>query len=251
MKTTNTIMTNTAARNEISKQEGKKMKNSEKILEEIRINANEAERLEDEVRRAKLSERSLPEIAEKSERAAMLRVTNKILRDNARWAFVDEIMPAIIATVEKYAGKAYGPKTKEAIKEEMKTRIGCAVYFKEEEYRGDRVVIVPLDKNGHSSTGFFRYGDLELETVPDGESYIKLLDKNKIKSIRADALRLTNCAPCPERETEERAKTIIARRRKILESWRELEDQITKYNNLLPSSIDSVSSWHFSGAINL
>lgn len=223
------------------------MKKYSEIIATIKANANRAQALEKEVSETAYRERNFPEIAAKAEQAAKLRLVNKILKDNARNAYIDDIMRDLLLTIEKYAGKQYGPKTKDAIKAEMVNLCGCAVYFSAGNYCGDEIHIMPLDKNGFSNTVFFGYNDLILETRSNGP---RLLEKNKINVIEEDNLRLVNCAPyCIS--PEDQAEQIMKARREVLSAYEALEKAINAFNGLIPSKIEPVNSWHFFGRVDL
>lgn len=222
------------------------MKNSREIIAEIKANAAEAVRLENEVRETKYSEKTSSEIVKKAEQAEKLRLVNKILRDNARRAFVNEVLPVILAVIEKYAGKAYGPKTKETIREELKERIGCAVWFNAGAYGWDEINITPLNNNGHTDYTW-GYRDFELETICNGP---RLFDGNKLQKIDADAVRLTFCAEWCD-DAEARAVGIMEARRAVLEAYSKLSEEIKVFNSLVPSAVEHLSEYTFSGCVDL
>jgi hypothetical protein len=70
------------------------------------------------------------EIIKTSEKVQDLKITIKMLTNNAKRALFVEMVPAIITTLDKYKNKPYGEKTRDKISDEIKTATGCRCYIK-------------------------------------------------------------------------------------------------------------------------
>lgn len=69
----------------------------------------------------------------------------KIYNENARFTLCDELMPLIIAELNKIAGKSFGEKTREKIRNYFKENYNVSIWF-----NGDTIGAVPLNENGYS-----------------------------------------------------------------------------------------------------
>ena len=58
-----------------------------------------------------------------------LQITIKILKNNAKIALFNEVIPVALDVLKKYAGKPYGEKTKEKISDEIKEKTNCRFYI--------------------------------------------------------------------------------------------------------------------------
>lgn len=115
------------------------------------------------------------EMIKTSEKVQDLKITIKMLTNNAKRALFVETVPAIIETLEKYKNKPYGEKTRDKISDEIKTATGCRCYIKNS------------------------YSDSEINIYPSLYSYeIKIYTKdfkilnneNKIQAPTAENLKL-------------------------------------------------------------
>ena len=211
---------------------------------EARINRNNAEikKLDEAVKAAKWSERNAPEIVKAAERAELLRVENAILTDNARRAFVMELLPVALEEIAKYSGKPAGDKTREKIYSAFHARTGHKFYISRNSYT-TILTFVCLNAQGYSGTGLFRYNETNAETVwTGGTSKTVLTAENKID---AAALALDNWTihSCREYDEEPRksARAIIKANAKINEQRAQYERACSEYNSLIPSHMKEAS----------
>lgn len=168
----------------------------------------------------------------RGERLQNLKIENAILRDNARRAYAADVLPAVLAILKKYDGKAYGEKTRDKMRDELKAAKSCAFHISREYYR-DELHLVPLDEKGYSLT-FCNYSDFEFSTSwTDGSP--RLLNDNKINGkITPDELRLQNCGEYVE-NVPERVKQIKSAYAAALAAESAARQAATEYNKLLPS----------------
>lgn len=106
----------------------------------------------------------------------------KIAKNNARVALYNDVIDNVVAVFNKYAGKPYGEKTKEKIKEEIKSLTGCAAYITNT-YR-PYISVVRLNEQGYSI-------DYNLEIYPKKYD-MPFLDNNKICKFSVDDLYISN-----------------------------------------------------------
>ena len=177
--------------------------------------------------------------AAKAEREA-LSIESKILHDNARRAVFDAVMPQAVEILRKYHGKQYGPRTAEKISDELKAACNCAIRLKWGEWLQD-IDITPLNDNGFSGTCGFGYKDFYIYYPTDahGNKHRILTAENRIDAadLKPDDLRLYDCHEYTE-NPREHARHILAELEKLNGQYAELERAITRFNNMLPSSVE-------------
>ena len=167
---------------------------------------------------------------------APLNIELKIRHDNTRRMIYDATIPAILDILTKWNGKPYGEKTKQKISDEMKTRFNCALYLSNT--YGGEIDLVPLNGEGYTNYNF-KYSDFDIYTRynKDGKQS-HILNDNKINGeITAADLELSNC-PAIVADPAARAAEILSEFAELKAKQEELEKEITRFNNLLPSSID-------------
>lgn len=180
----------------------------------------------------------------------VLKVEQQILRDNARRATFDAVMPQAVAILKKYNGKQYGPRTAEKISDELKAACGCALRLCAGKWLQD-IDITPLNEQGYSGT-MFRYNDFNIYKPTDnhGNKAPILTSENRIDAANltpAD-LRLYDCHEYTE-NPREHARHILAELEKLDKQHKELESAISAFNALLPSGIESRNSRDFKNYI--
>lgn len=185
-----------------------------------------------------------PAIAAALAESELLQIENKILHDNARRAYFAEVIPAVVAEFQKYKGKAYGEKTKQKISDACKAAAGCAAYLTGGAwYETQKLTIVPLDANGFSGTGMFRYRDLDccIAAKDDKGNHGKLLDDNKIQEFSADDLDLCYSVRYVD-DARARAELIKIQFAEVQAAYRAYEAAASAYNKLLPGGMEDVNS---------
>ena len=219
------------------------MKTFEEIARTIRENAARAAKLDETVNNTPYSKRTEPEIVAAAAEAELLKIENRILHDNARLSYVAEVLPAVVEEFQKFAGKPYGEKTKEKIKDACKARVGCAAYIGYK-YSTLELLLVPLDGNGHSGTGMFRYNDLDLrmknQTV--GGDGLKLLEDNKIQPFMADDLGVCDGVEYVE-DARTRAELIKIQFAEVKKAWEAYNSACSTFNRLVPSGIEHANPY--------
>jgi hypothetical protein len=107
-----------------------------------------------------------------------LKITIKLLKNNARVALFNELKPVIAESFNKYAGKPYGEKTRDKISDEIKTRTGCRCYIYAEYLNSQRIEIYTGNNDYNITLGY------------PGNSDLKFLNDNKIQEIAPDQLQI-------------------------------------------------------------
>lgn len=195
------------------------MKKCADILNEIKANAERAKELNSAAAEVEL-----------------LRIENKILHDNARRALVAEVLPVILEELNKYSGKPYGEKTREKINNAVKARTGCAFYIDTSSYGNNCLNIVPLDKNGYSGTGVFRYNDFEIYPAYENGERLRVLIDNKINVLPAEKLCISNCPEYVE-NVREHAEAIRNEYNAVKKARDEYAAKVAAFNNMIPSGL--------------
>lgn len=174
---------------------------------------------------------------------ALLNIELKIRHDNTRRMIYDATIPAILDILKRWNGKPYGEKTKQKISDEMKTRFNCALYLSNQ--YGGKINLAPLNGEGYTNHDF-KYDDFDIYTRynKDGQQ-IHVLDDNKINgAITADDIYLSIC-PAIVDDPRARAVEILTAFNELKRKRDEFQKEITKFNNLLPSTMNHASMREF------
>lgn len=87
---------------------------------------------------------------EASEKSKDLKITLKILKNNAKLALLNEVMPVALEVLSKYNGKPYGTKTRQKISDEIKEKTNCRFYISSR-YGLDSFDVYPSDASNEYS----------------------------------------------------------------------------------------------------
>ena len=215
------------------------MKKANEIIETILKNSAEIARIDETLKKAPYSARRIDsKLIALAEKQINLQIENRILHDNARRAYYAETMPIAIEIINKYAGKAYGEKTKQKIREALIEKANCAVYISNR-FDGE-ISLVPLNEEGYSTT-IFRYDEFDIYTKYINGKKEKILIDNKIQMLTMDALVLSNCAEYVD-NVSERIAEIKAAFAAAQEAQKTLENACEVFNSLVPRGIDNLYS---------
>lgn len=88
------------------------------------------------------------EIVENQQRCKDLELTRKILKNNAKVALFNDVLPVALEILKKYSGKPYGEKTREKIAEEVKAATNCRFYIGSR-YGSHSFEVYPVDAFGN------------------------------------------------------------------------------------------------------
>lgn len=160
----------------------------------------------------------------------LLKVENAILSDNEKRVFCAEVLPVFVEIWNKYAGKKYGEKTSDKIKNDFYTATGSRKFYITPggSYGFDKLTIFQLNEQGYYLSG----AGLEIQLNADSNK--RLIDcNNTIQAITADALRLSGAREYTE-DVKQRANDIIKAFNAVRKINRDLSDAMSKYNDIRP-----------------
>lgn len=171
-------------------------------------------------------------VCELSESIKNMKLSIKILRNNARLALYNEVLPVALAVLEKYNGKPYGEKTRQKICNEVKEKTGCSFYIG----KSDEI-------NIYTSYGYDY--NLEATTKYINGNQKKILIDNKIQSVTMEDFQLWNINKHTENVTETVNK-IKELHKLAMEKKAELEAILSQFNALSVNGIEHMyANWHF------
>lgn len=164
------------------------------------------------------------EIIKTSEKVQDLKITIKMLTNNAKRALFVETVPAIIATLEKYKNKPYGEKTRDKISDEIKTATGCRCYIKDS-YSDSEIKIYPAIYSH----------EIKIYT----KDFKILNDENKIQVPTAENLKLYYINEYIE-NIPAAIKAMKSTYKKAVEKQKELEKICDEFNAYAVDGIDRI-----------
>ena len=217
------------------------MKSYQEIEATIKENSAAIAELDALSKSAKWSERTEPRIVDACKRAELLRIENKILHDNARRAYFAEVIPAVYDEFMKYQGKQYGDKTKEKISAACKKRVSCAAYISQS-YARCVLHLVPLDGDGFSGTGLFRYKDFEIRLNYPISDERDMLKDNRIQGFSVNDLYIADCGVY-EVDPRSHAELIQIQFEEVKKAWKVYQSACSTFNRLCPSGIEHANEY--------
>ena len=160
------------------------------------------------------------------EKITDLKITIKMLRNNARRVLYNELVPVIIETLNKYNNKPYGEKTRDKISDEIKAATGCRCYI----------------RNGYSDSAIKVYPAIYDHEIEIYTKDFKILNSdNKIQVPQPDQLKLhfineyIENIPAAIKEMKKAYK-------KAVEKQKELETICGEFNNYAVEGINHIYS---------
>ena len=153
-----------------------------------------------------------------------LKITIKMLKNNAKRALYNEVVPAIIEVLNKYNNKPYGEKTRDKISDEIKTATGCRCYIKNS-YSDSEINIYPA---------LYSY-EIKIYT----KDFKILTNENKIQAPAADQLKLFYIHDFIE-DIPGAIKAMKAAYKKAVEKQKELETICNEFNNYAVDGIERI-----------
>jgi DNA-binding protein YbaB len=154
-------------------------------------------------------------------------IERRILKANARAALLAEAMPIILKAFEKYDGKPYGEKTREKIREEVKSA-GYGFYITG--YENYKIVIYTLTNEGYKS-----HADEATGAAHDEAGHIQSIITNDNK-INIKNVIIKSCDNYTEDAKKAAAKTADAIRA-YSDAVKNLKKQRRELCELLPAGL--------------
>lgn len=222
------------------------MKKHIEILEEIKrtgeairaAEAKETELVESYMQVCDLRERHQArkaienEMNENSQRKKDLEITRKILKNNAKVALFNDVLPVALEILKKYSGKPYGEKTRDKIAEEVKAATNCRFYISSR-YGSHSFEVYPVDAFGND------YNISCGTEYTDGNKKPLLLD-NKIQLVTFDEIALYYISREYVEDIPEHIKELKTLYREAVAKQKELETVCNKYNALAVGDIQHI-----------
>lgn len=158
----------------------------------------------------------------------------EILDDNERQAFRAQVMPQVLEIWNSYAGKSYGPKTKQKIRNEIAEATGVYFYVDSQLWTSGGGNMV-LTAKSYDRTGY--------TFIPVWGTKI-LTEDNKVCTVDLEDLRLEQAKDYVD-DPEARANEIANEWDNLLGVYQKLVDACESYNKLLPAGMRHMIPYAF------
>ena len=164
------------------------------------------------------------EMIENSENIKNLKITMKILKNNARVALFYDVLPVALEILAKYSGKPYGEKTRQKISDEVKEKTNCRFYIGSR-YGSHSFEVYPVD-------GFGNDYNISCGTEYTNGNKKPLLVDNKIQLVTFDEIELYYISREYVENVPQRVEELKAIYKEAVAKQKELESICSRYNSL-------------------
>ena len=164
------------------------------------------------------------QINENGEKIKNCKIAIKILKNNAKIALFNEVMPVALEVLKKYSGKPYGDKTRQKICDEVKQKTNCCFYI-DSRWGSCSFDVYPMD-------GFGSDYSISCGTEYTDGSKKPLLIDNKIQLVSFDEIALYYIAREYVENIGERIEELKAVYKEAVAKQKELETICNRYNSL-------------------
>ena len=172
----------------------------------------------------------MAETAELEARKRDLNLTLNFLKNNAKISLFNEVMPVVLEVFGKYAGKSYGPKIQEKIRNEIKERINCSVWI------DNGFHVIALNENGYN----VNWSDFTCNSkLENGERKSILID-NKIQKLKISDLELWYINENYIEDIPATIEKIKELKREAAKKQEELRGICDKFNELTVDGIERI-----------
>lgn len=172
------------------------------------------------------------EMHENSERIKDLELTRKILKNNAKIALFNEVLPVALEVLKKYSGKPYGEKTRQKISNEIKEKTDCLFYI-DSRYNSQSFEVYPVECGGND------YNISCGTDYTDGNKRPLLMD-NKIQLVPFEELTLYYISCEYVEDVPRRIKELKTVYNEAVAKQKELEYICDRYNSLAVGDISRI-----------
>ena len=222
------------------------MKKYVEILEEIKLTrkaitaaeARENELVESYLKICDLRERhearkaAENDMMKSSEEKKKLQITIKILKNNAKIALFNDVLPEALEVLAKYSGKPYGDKTRQKISDEVQQKTNCRFYIGSR-WGSHSFEVYPVD-------GFGNDYNISCGTeYTDGNKKPILID-NKIQLVTFDEIALYYISRDYVEDIPRRVEAIKAAFLEAVAKQEELQAACSRFNALAVGDIDQL-----------
>lgn len=164
------------------------------------------------------------EITGNGETIKNCKIAIKILKNNAKIALFNEVLPVALEVLKKYSGKPYGDKTRQKISDEVQQKTNCRFYIGSR-WGSHSFEIYPVD-------GFGNDYNISCGTeYTDGNKKPLLID-NKIQLVAFDEIALYYIAREYVENVPKRVEELKAIYKEAVAKQKELEMVCSRYNSL-------------------
>ena len=164
------------------------------------------------------------EITENGETIKNCEIAIKILKNNAKIALFNEVLPVALEVLKKYNGKPYGDKTRQKISDEVQQKTNCRFYIGSR-WGSHSFEVYPVG-------GFGNDYNISCGTkYTDGNKKPLLID-NKIQLISFEEIALYYIAREYVENIPERVEELKAIYKEAVAKQKELETVCSRYNSL-------------------
>lgn len=151
----------------------------------------------------------------------------KYLKNNAKVAIFNEVMPIALEVLKKYNGKPYGEKTAEKIRNEVIEKCGFRFYIYENKYNIYGI-------NPHSD-------DVEIRVKYSSDK--KALVNNKIQLVSMEDLEICYTSEYVE-DIDGTIKKLREAHEKARKAWEEYKKTCEEYNDFTVDGINKISPYN-------
>lgn len=172
------------------------------------------------------------EMNKNSEHKKDLELTREILKNNAKIALFNEVLPIALDILKKYRGKPYGEKTREKIAEEVKAATNCRFYISSR-YSSHSFEVYPANAFGNNY-------NLSCGTeYTDGNKKPILID-NKIQLVTFDEIALYYISRDYVEDIPHRVEELKQLYKEAVAKQKELETICSCFNTLAVGDIPHI-----------
>lgn len=172
------------------------------------------------------------EINENSQHKKDLEITRKILKNNAKVALFNEVLPVALEILKKYEGKPYGEKTREKIAAEVKAATNCRFYIGSRD-GSHSFEVYPADAFGND------YNISCGTEYTDGSKKPLLID-NKIQLVSFEEIALYYISRDYVEDIPHRVEELKELYAEAVKKQKELETICSCYNTLAVGDIQHI-----------
>jgi hypothetical protein len=176
------------------------------------------------------------ETAKEYERETRAKMIIEILKANAGRVLYEDNIGKICEIWNSYAGKPYGEKTRDKIREEMREKLGLSVWVSEQ--YGAKISIHTTDQK---TPHYWHADGLEVYGIyKDGESAHALNGENKMQELTPEKLRLSYIGEYID-DPKKHADKIIKLHQKARQALKAFEDIASEYNQATRGKIERIN----------
>ena len=172
------------------------------------------------------------EIIENQQQQKDLELSRMILKNNAKIALFNEVLPVALKILKKYSGKPYGEKTREKIAEEVKAATNCRFYIRSR-YNSYSFEVYPVNTFGNDY-------NISCGTEYTNGNNKPLLINNKIQIVTFDEIALYYISRDYVEDITCRIKELKRLYKEAVAKQKELETICNCYNTLAVGNIPHI-----------